>query len=156
MQGCIGKIDGQFLANMEDVLGLHAQEPNQGRARICFDERPCQSLGDVIAPLPMKAGKPEKQDYEFIRKGTAVVLLAYDINTGQRYAQVRKLRTKKDYPQFREWLVKEHYLHFEQVELVQDNLNTHTYGSFFDYLPPDQARMLAQKLNFHFTTKHGS
>ena len=141
---------------MEDVLDLYAQEPVTGKTRICFDERPCQLLGDVVAPLPMKAGKPEKQDYEYIRQGTAVVLLAYDIDTGQRYTQVRKQRTKKDYAQFMEWLVQEHYPQIECVELVQDNLNTHTYGSFYEHLPADQAKMLAQKLNFHFTPKHGS
>lgn len=141
---------------MEDVLYLYAQEPATGKARVCFDERPCQLLGDVIAPLPMKVGKPEKQDYEYTRQGTAVVLLAYDIDTGQCYTRVRKQRTKKDYAQFMEWLVEEHYPKIEHVELVQDNLNTHTYGSFYDHLPADQARVLAQKLSFHFTPKHGN
>lgn len=155
-QWCIGKVDGQYLANMEDVLTLYAQEPTAGRARICFDERPCQLLGEVVAPLAMKSGKPEKQDYEYTRQGTAVILLAYDIDTGQRYVQVRKQRTKKDYAQFMEWLLKEHYSHVAQIELVQDNLNTHTYGSFYEHLPAVQARVLAQKLNFHFTPKHGS
>ena len=141
---------------MEDVLDLYAQEPAIGRASICFDERPCQLLGDVVASLPMKAGKPEKKDYEYTRQGTAVILLAYDLDTGQRYVQVRKQRTKKDYAEFMEWLLKEHYTHVEQIELVQDNLNTHTYGSFYDHLHADKARVVAQKLKFHFTPKHGS
>ena len=141
---------------MEDVLDLYAQEPAIGRARLCFDERPCQLLGDVIAPLPMKEGKPKKEDYEYVRQGTAVTLLAYDLDTGQRYTQVRKQRTKKDYAEFMEWLLKEHYAHVDKVELVQDNLNTHSYGSFYDHLPADHARGLAQKINFHFTPKHGS
>lgn len=155
-QWCIGKIDGQYLANMEDVLDLYAQQPLAGRARICFDERPCQLLGEAIAPLPLKEGKPEKEDYEYTRQGTAVILLAYDIDTGKRYVQVRKQRTKKDYAHFMEWLAEEHYSHVEQVELVQDNLNTHTYGSFYDHLPAEKAKVLAQKLSFHFTPKHGS
>lgn len=155
-QWCIGKIDGQYLANMEDVLDLYAQEPIPGRARICFDERPCQLLGEVVSPLPIKEGKPKKEDYEYTRQGTAVILLAYDIDTGLRYVQVRKQRTKKDYAQFMEWLVKEHYSHIEQIDLVQDNLNTHTYGSFYEHLSAQQARALTQKLNFHFTAKHGS
>lgn len=62
---------------MEDVLDLYAQEPTLRKARICFDERPCQLLEEVVAPLPMKAGKPEKQDYEYTRQGRAVILLAY-------------------------------------------------------------------------------
>jgi hypothetical protein len=141
---------------MEDVLDLYAQGPYQGKTRICFDERPCQLLGEVIAPLPMKKGKLKREDYEYERKGTAVVLLAYDMDTGQRYVQVRKQRTKKDYAQFMNWLITEHYTHVEQIELVQDNLNTHTYGSFYEHLPADQARGLAKKINFHFTPKHGS
>ncbi|MGV3588946.1 MAG: IS630 family transposase [Adhaeribacter sp.] len=152
----MGKLDGEYLANMEDVLDLYAQEPTLRKARICFDEMPCQLLGEVVAPLPMKAGKPEKQDYEYTRPGRAVILLAYDIDTGQRYVQVRQQRTKKDYAHFMEWLAKAHYLQVEQIELVQDNLNTHTYGAFYDHLPAEQARALAQKLNFHFTPKHGS
>ncbi|MGV3586421.1 MAG: IS630 family transposase [Adhaeribacter sp.] len=155
-QWCVGQIDGQYLANMEDVLTLYAQAPTAGRARICFDERPCQLLGEVVAPLPMKSGRPEKQDYEYTRQGTAVILLAYDIDTGQRYVQVRKQRTKKDYAEFMEWLAKEHYSPVTQIELVQDNLNTHTYGAFYEHLPAVQASVLAQKFNFHFTPKHGS
>lgn len=141
---------------MEDVLELYAREPEKGKARVCFDERPCQLLNQVVEPLPMKEGKPARQDYEYKRKGTAVILLAYDIDTGQRYVQVRKQRKKEDYAQFMEWLAKEHYGHVEQIELVQDNLNTHSHGSFYEHLPAADARELARKFNFHFTPKHGS
>jgi hypothetical protein len=141
---------------MEDVLELYARQPEKGKARICFDERPCQLLNDAVEPLPMQEGKPAKQDYEYKRNGTAVVLLAYDIDTGQRYVQVRKRRTKQDYAQFMEWLAKAHYQHVERIELVQDNLNTHSYGSFYENMPAADARALARKVNFHFTPKHGS
>jgi hypothetical protein len=141
---------------MEQVLALYAQAPQPGIARVCFDERPCQLLGEVVVPLPMQPGKPARQDYEYKRQGTAVILLAYDLETGQRYVQVRKQRTKQDYAQFMDWLAKEHYPHVKQIELVQDNLNTHSYGSFYEYLPAAQARELARKFNFHFTPKHGS
>jgi len=155
-QWCIGQVDGRYLANMEDVLELYAQEPQAGMARLCFDERPCQLLQDMVVPLPMQLGKPERQDNEYGRKGTAVILLAYDIDTGQGYIQVKPQRTMKDYAQFMEWLAKEHYQHVEKIEMVQDNLNTHSYGSFYDYLPAADARELARKFNFHFTPKHGS
>lgn len=141
---------------MEDVLELYAWEPEEGKARVCFDERPCQLLKDVVEPLPMKRGKPAREDSEYGRNGTAVILLAYDIDTGQRYLQVRERRTKQDYAQFMEWLAKTHYRHVEQIALVQDNLNTHSYGSFYEYLPAAQARELTCKFNFHFTPKHGS
>ena len=141
---------------MEDVLELYARGPEEGKARVCFDERPCQLLKDVVEPLPMKKGKPAREDNEYGRNGTAVILLAYDMDTGRRYLQVRERRTKQDYAQFMEWLAKEHYQHVEQVELVQDNLNTHSYGSFYEHLPAAQARELTRKFNFHFTPKHGS
>lgn len=140
---------------MEDVLDLYARQPEMGKARACFDERPCQLLNDVVEPLPMRAGKPAKQDYEYTRQGTAVILLAYDLDTGQRYVQVEKQRTKKDYAQFMEWLAGEHYQHVEQVAIVQDNLNTHSHGSFYGHLPAPDARALARRFGFHFTPKHG-
>lgn len=141
---------------MEDVLELYAREPEKGKARICFDERPCQLLKDVVEPLPMEKGKPAREDSEYERKGTAVILLAYDIDTGQRYLQVRERRTKQDYAQFMEWLAKEHYQHAQHIALVQDNLNTHSYGSFYENLPAARARELTCRFNFHFTPKHGS
>jgi transposase len=160
---------------MEDVLRVYErqgqqqdsaeQTPQQQQAlqeqerqvvRLCFDERPCQLLDEVLAPLPLKPGKPLRQDYEYERKGTACVLLAYDLDKGQRYVQVRERRTKKDYAEFMDWLVKEHYPHAQQIHLVQDNLNTHSMSSFYEHLPVSRAGELAQKMQFHFTPKHGS
>lgn len=129
---------------------------NAQRARVCFDERPCQLLEDVVIGLRVKPGKAAKEDNEYVRQGTAVVLLAYDLDTGQRYTQVRKQRTKADYVEFLEHVISKYYADIEQIDLVQDNLNTHKYGSFYEHLPLVQARMLTQKLTFHFTPKHGS
>ncbi|QHV95678.1 transposase [Spirosoma endbachense] len=97
-------------------------------------------------------GLPE----QYIRKGTCVVLLAYDLDTGQRYTQVRKQRTKADYAEFMNDVITTHYTHLDRIELIQDNLNTHTYGSFYEHLPAAQARALSRKVVFHFTPKHGS
>ena len=141
---------------MEDVLSVYGQAVQVNRARICFDERPCQLLDDVVAPLLVKPGKVAKEDNEYVRKGTCVVLLAYDLDTGQRFTQVRKQRTKADYAEFIYEVVSAHYADVEQIDLVQDNLNTHKYGSFYEHLPVSQARLLSRKLTFHFTPKHGS
>ena len=92
----------------------------------------------------------------YVRKGMAVVLLAYDLDTGQRYTQVRKQRTKADYAQFIQHLTKTHYADVEHIDLIQDNLNTHKYGSFYEHLPVVEARVLSHKLAFHYTPKHGS
>lgn len=141
---------------MEEVLDVYAQPVEQGRARLCFDERPCQLLGEVLAPLPPSPGKVAKQDYEYERNGTACVLLAYDLDTHQRYVQVREQRTKKDYAEFMDWLLKTHYPDLEKIDLVQDNLNTHQAGSFYEWLPVERAHEMKNKLVFHYTPKHGS
>ncbi|WP_394335392.1 IS630 family transposase [Hymenobacter amundsenii] len=155
-QWCLSKLDGEYLAKLEDVLTLYAQPAEPGRARLCFDERPCQLLGDKLAALPARPGQVAKQDHEYVRHGTAVVLLAYDLDTGQRYAQVRARRTKADYAEFLHQVLTSHYADVPRVELVQDNLNTHAYGSFYEHLPVAQARALSRQVCFHFTPKHGS
>jgi hypothetical protein len=155
-QWCIGTIDGPYLANMEDVLDVYAQPAEGLIARLCFDERPCQLLGEVLAPLPPAPGQPTRQDYEYERNGTACVLLAYDLDTQQRYVQVRKQRTKKDYAEFMDWLLKTHYSEKQQVHLVQDNLNTHQAGSFYERLAVERAHQMKNQLTFHYTPKHGS
>ncbi|WP_400194328.1 IS630 family transposase [Hymenobacter sp. B81] len=133
---------------------VHSARPV--RARLCFDERPCQLLGDKLAALPARPGQVAKQNHEYVRQGTAVVLLAYDLDTGQRYAQVRARRTEADYAAFVHWLVTTHYADAARIELVQDNLNTHAYGSFYEHLPAAQARDLSRQVRLHFTPKHGS
>lgn len=97
-------------------------------------------------------GSPER----YVRQGTAVVLLAYDLDSGQRYAQVRKRRTKADYAEFMAHVIDTHYADVAHIDLVQDNLNTHTYGAFYEHLPLRQARILSHQLVFHYTPKHGS
>lgn len=141
---------------MEDVLDFYDWPPDGRIARLCFDERPCQLLGEVITALPMKVGKAKREDNEYSRHGTAVILLAYDLDTGKRYVEVRERRTKKDYAAFMQHLLDEHYSHKEKVHLVQDNLNTHTFGAFYEHVPAPKARAMTSKLSFHFTPKHGS
>ncbi|GAB4002874.1 IS630 family transposase [Spirosoma daeguense] len=81
---CIGQVDGEYLAKMEDVRFVYNREACTSRARICFNERPCQLLDNVVEPLLMKPGRATRGDNEYIRQGTAVVLLAYDLDTGRR------------------------------------------------------------------------
>ena len=97
---------------------------------MCFDERPCQLLDDVVAGLRVEPGKAAKEDNEYVRQGTAVVLLAYDMDRGIRYTQTRKQRTSGDYAEFMEQIISTYYADAGQIDLVQDNLNTHKYGSF--------------------------
>lgn len=144
---------------MEDVLDVYSQQhPVGGKplVRLCFDERPCQLIDDVVTPLPVKPGKSQKQDYEYERKGMACVLLAYDLDSGKRYVEVQEQRTKKEYAFFWDRLLREHYPEADTIHLVQDNLNTHQPGSFYEYLPLERAHELKNRLVFHFTPIHGS
>ena len=104
----------------------------------------------------MKPGRVKREDNEYQRHGTAVVLLAYDLDSGRRFIEVRKRRTKADYADFMHRLVKEPYANVEQIRLVQDNLNTHHYGSFYEHVEVETAHWLKNKIELHFTPQHGS
>ena len=141
---------------MEDVLSQYALPYDPLRPLICFDERPCQLLGDVLVPLPLQPGKPCRYDYEYERQGTCCVLLACEPQTGFRSVEVRQQRTAVDYAQFMKNLITKHYPQIEYIRLVQDNLNTHTPGSFYEVLPPEEAFALSQHFELHYTPKKGS
>lgn len=141
---------------MESVLRLYSQEAHKDVVRLCMDERPCQLLSEVMMPLPPKAGIPKRIDNEYKREGTCVVLLAYDIDKGMRCTEVRQQRTKKDYAAFIDNIIREHYSEASHVKLVQDNLNTHTKGSFYEHLPVQRAGELSEVIDFVYTPKHGS
>jgi hypothetical protein len=141
---------------MEDVLDLYEQPYNPLRPVICFDERPCQLLGEVLVPIPMKPGRVKRPDYEYERKGTCCILLAFEPLRSWRFVQVRKQRTAVDYAAFMQELVNTYYPAVERVQLVQDNLNTHTPGAFYHALAPHEAFAWAQKFTLHYTPLKGS
>ena len=140
---------------MEDVLDLYEQPYDPKRPVICFDERPCQLIGDAIIPIPIKPGSPKKEHYEYIRNGTCCIFLAFEPRAGKRIVCVKERRTKVDYADFMKMLV-HHYPDAETILLVQDNLNTHTAGSFYEALSAEEAFELAKRFEFHYTPKKGS
>jgi hypothetical protein len=140
---------------MEDVLDLYEKPYDPKRPIICFDERPCQLIGDAIIPIPMKPGSPVKEHYEYVRNGTCCIFFAFEPSAGKRLICVKKHRKKVDYADFMKMLAN-HYPDAEIILLVQDNLNTHTAGSFYEALPPDDAFELAKRFEYHYTPKKGS
>jgi len=92
---------------MEDSLDQYARPYDPQQPRLCYDERPCPLLGDVLVPLPMEPGRPRRVDYEYERQGTCCVLLAFEPHTGVRYGQVRTRRTAVDYVPFLHALVRQ-------------------------------------------------
>jgi hypothetical protein len=103
---CIGKITGDSIWHMEDMLDLYEPPYDPLHPVVCFDERPCQLLGDVLAPIPMKPGKPQRADYEYERHGTCGVLRAFEPLRSWRVLHVRKQRTAVDYALFMKELVR--------------------------------------------------
>jgi len=137
------------------VLDLYEQPYDPKHPVICFDERPCQLIGDAIIPVPIKPGSPKKEHYEYIRNGTCCIFLAFEPRAGNRIVCVKERRTRVDYADFMKTLALR-YPEAETILLVQDNLNTHTAGSFYEALPPEEAFKLARRFEFHFTPRKGS
>lgn len=155
-QWCIGQITGAYLWHLEDVLTQFELPYDPKRPLIYFDERPCFLIGEAGAILPMSPGKARRHHYEYEKNGSCCVFLAFEPHTGFRYVEVRERRTAVDYAQFMQTLLNEHYPNAQVVRLVQDNLNTHTPGSFYEVLAPEQAFALAQRVEPHYTPKKGS
>lgn len=136
---------------MENILHLYGLPYDPKRPLLCFDERPCQLIEDVLVPLPMEPGKTKREDYHYKRNGVCTVFIAFEPLTGRRVVQVRQRRTKKDYAEFMQELAESHYPSAEKILLVQDNLNTHSPGSFYEAFDPDEAFALAQRFEMHYT-----
>jgi len=140
---------------MEDILDLYEEAYDRKYPVVCMDERPCQLIDDILTPIPMKSGKAMKVDYEYERKGTCNVFIACEPLTGWRYVEVRKRRTKVDYAAFME-KVSLMFPDADVIRVVQDNLNTHTYGSFYENFEAEKARSLKNRFEFHYTPKKAS
>ena len=125
---CIGTMMGEYTANSEDVLAVYSQPADADVVRLCFVGRPCQLLDHVPSPIPTKPGATRKAHQGYLRKGVCNVLLAYNIDTGQRHLQVTATKTKADYVRFMDWVVATHYLDVPPSKLVQDNYTPYLRG----------------------------
>lgn len=137
------------------MLDTYEQPYDPRRPVVCFDERPCQLLGDVLMPLPMKPGRVERQDYHYERHGTCVVLMAVEPLAGHRFVKVTEQKTKKDYAEFMKFLASS-YPKAEKIVLVQDNLNTHNPSSFYETFDAPEAFALSQRFEMVYTPKKAS
>lgn len=154
-QWCIGEMNAEYLWRMEKVLDVYERPLDPKHPVICFDERPCQLLGDVLMPLPMKPGRVRKEDYHYERHGTCVVLMAVEPLAGKRIIQVTKQKTKQDYARFMKTLSLS-YPEAEKIVLVQDNLNTHNPSSFYETMKPQAAFDLSERFEMVYTPKKAS
>ncbi len=157
---CIGKMNAEFIARMEQILHLYNQPADPLNPLVCFDEKSYQVLGDTIVPIPMQPGKPKRIGEKYERHGTQQVLVAYLPNIGKRLVWVSPTRTAVDFAFFMKYFIT-CYLPlicpgFKSIRFVMDNLNTHTLASFYKAFDPQTAFELAHKVQFFFTPVNGS
>jgi hypothetical protein len=140
---------------MEQLLWLYALPYDVRFPVLCFDERPCFLIGDLVEPLALQSGQVRKEHYAYEKLGSCALLAAIEPLTGRRLAQVHHQRTRREYTLFMQEVANA-YPHAEKIRIVQDNLNTHHPSSFYAHLPADQAFALAQRFEFFYTPKAAS
>jgi len=141
---------------MEDVLDVYKRPYDPKHPQVCLDERPKQLVGELRMPLPQSPGRVARYDYEYKRNGVANIFMMFEPLVGKRDVKVTERRTKIDWAECVRELVDEIYPQADSVVLVMDNLNTHKKASLYEEFEPAEAKHLADKLEIHYTPKHGS
>jgi len=153
---CIPKVDGEYVARMEDVLDLYAEAPDPQRPVICFDESPTQLIGEAREPIPAKPGQLERYDCEYRRNGTVNLFVFVNAHQPWRRVKVTDRRTNQDFAECMRELVDVDYPDAPIIRVVMDNLSTHSAGALYDTFPAAEARRVLKRLEFHYTPKHAS
>ena len=151
-----GAPSAEFVCAMEDVLDLYHTAYDPMRPLVCLDETCKQLIGEVRQPLPVTPGCPERFHYEYTRNGVANVFMTLEPLTGTCQVKVSERRTMRDWAHTVKELVDVHYSEAERITLVMDNLSTHKKAALYEVFEPDEAKRIADKLDVHFTPKHGS
>lgn len=150
------KVNGEFVASMEDVLEVYSRPYCEDVPVVAMDEQPVQLIKETRVPIPANRSHPRRVDYEYERGGTASIFMFTEPLSGWRDVRVRPHRTKVDWALEMEELLRTRYGDAPKVILICDNLNTHTKGAFYEAFSADKARAIVQRLEFHYTPKHGS
>ena len=148
--------DGEFVAQMEEVLDVYARPYNAECPVICMDEQPVQLHKEIASPIEATAKHPKRVDYEYERAGTASIFMFTEPLVGWRQATVRPRRRKIDWATQVATLMEGRYADCPKVVLTCDNLNTHTKGAFYEAFEPERARAIVRRIEFCYTPKHGS
>jgi hypothetical protein len=153
---CIPKVDGEYVARMEDVLDLYAEAPDPKRPVVCFDESPTQLIGEVRQPIPAEPGQLERYDCEYKRNGTVNLFIFLDAHRPWRKVKVTDRRAAEDFAACMRELVDLHYPAAERIRVVLDNLSTHSVGALYQTFSPCEAHRVLRRLEFHYVPKHAS
>jgi transposase len=141
---------------MEDVLEVYHMPYDPDYPMVCMDESSKQMIGEVRAPIPGRPGQPARVDDEYIRNGVAEIFMEVEPLAGKRHVMVTERRTRKDWAHQIQQMLDERYPDAIKIRLVMDNLNTHNVASLYETFEPKEARRLAERLEIHYTPKHGS
>ena len=141
---------------MEDVLEVYHRPYDPDRPVVCADEATKQLIGETRVPVPAAPGRVERFDFEYVRRGTANLFLVLEPLLGWRAVHVTGRRTALDFAELLRWLAEEVYAEAKRIVLVVDNLNTHKPAVLYEAFPPERARAIAAKFEWHYTPKHGS
>jgi hypothetical protein len=141
---------------MEDVLEVYHLPYDPDYPVVCMDESCKQLIGEVREPIPCEPGKPARVDDEYVRNGVAEIFIEVEPLAGKRHVEITEHRTRKDWAWQIKQMLDERYPDVIKVRLVMDNLNTHNIASLYETFEPEEARRLAERLEIHYTPKHGS
>lgn len=141
---------------MEDILEVYKRPYDSKHPVICMDETSKQHIRETRFPLPMRPRYVERYDTEYERNGVSNIFMFCEPLRGWRKTKVTNQRTKVDWAHVVRELVDEDYPDAEKITMVLDNLNTHTGSSLYEAFPPEEARRILERLDFHYTPKHGS
>ena len=141
---------------MEDVLEVYHRPYGEGEVLVCLDETSKQLVQETRQPRPSRPGAAMAYDYEYQRNGVSNLFMLFAPLEGWRRVEVTDRRTKADWARVVKKLVDEDYVDKERIVLVMDNLNTHHPASLYQAFEPAEARRIAQRLEIHYTPKHGS
>ncbi len=141
---------GDYLARMERILWLYREPYDEQYPVLCYDERPCFLIGELVGGLSMKAGQVRREHYAYEKNGSCALLATIEPKTGKRFFDVFDQRRKREFAQhFKR--VAESYPRAVKIRVVLDNLNTHNASSFYETFPAQEAFELAQKFEFYYT-----
>ncbi len=153
---CIPKVDAEYVARMEDVLDLYAENPPPNHPVVCFDESPVQLISETRVPVPPAEGRPARVDYEYRRNGTANLFVFVDAHRAWRHVDVTDRRTCLDFALRMRELVDVHYPQAPRIRVVLDNLSIHSASAIYQAFPPEEARRILRRLELHYVPKHAS
>jgi len=148
--------NASFVAHMEDIPDIYHRPFDPENPVICMDEQPVQLIGEKRFPIETEPGRPLRFDYEYRRNGTAEVFMFTEPLGGWRRVNIRENKKGTDWAEEVRQLLENDYPDIEKITLICDNYSTHTITSFYKTFPPEQARNLINRLDIHYTPKHGS